>query len=221
MSPEYTVRAKFITFEGMEGSGKTTQVRALQAHYSKKGLKVFVTREPGGTVLGNELRALLLRSRKEPLDPVAELFLIEAARAQHVTRILKDALQTNDLVLCDRYTDASIAYQGGGRGIDRDFISCVNQHASHGIQPDLTVLLDMAPDLAVRRALRRIAKDTGIPEDRFEREERQFHERVREAYLETSRKEPGRFLVVNAAEPPEEMERKILARTDVLLGLAS
>ena len=215
------MQAKFVTFEGIEGSGKTTQVRALEKHYTKKGLKVFTTREPGGTVLGNELRAVLLRRRTEPLDPLAELFLLEAARAQHVAHVLKKALSENDLVLCDRYADASLAYQGGGRGIDPDFVAQANEHATYGISPDLTILLDMATDVAVQRAMTRISKESGIPEDRFEREERAFHERIRQTYLDIARREPNRFAVVDAALPPKEIEKKIIEHLDLLLGARS
>jgi dTMP kinase len=211
------VRALFVTFEGIEGSGKTTQVRALETHYAKAGLKVLITREPGGTELGNEVRPLLVRGRTEPLDPVAELFLLEAARAQLVTRVLKNALDTHDLVLCDRYADASLAYQGGGRGLDRDFIATASRHASRGLTPDLTVLLDMAPPRALARALARIAKGKGAAEDRFEKEELAFHDRVRQTYLDLAKKEPKRFFVLNADDPPREIERKLVARIDTLL----
>ncbi|MFH1263304.1 MAG: dTMP kinase [Pseudomonadota bacterium] len=211
------MRAKFVTFEGIEGSGKSTQVRALEAHYSGKGLRVLTTREPGGTVLGNEIRPLLVRSRTEPLDAAAELFLLEAARAQLVARILTQAFETHDLVLCDRYADASLAYQGGGRGLDLAFVTQANHYATHGFVPDLTVLLDMTPEVSLERALKRIARSTGAAEDRFEKEEIAFHQRVRTTYLDLAKKEPARFLVVDAALPPKEIEGKLTVRIDTLL----
>jgi dTMP kinase len=147
------------------------------------------------------------------VDPSAELFLMEAARAQHVAAVLRRAIAENDLVLCDRYADASLAYQGGGRGLDADFIRRANRFATGGLVPDLTVLLDMDPGAAVGRALARNKREKD-PADRFEREEVPFHERVRRAYLELAHREPGRFLVLPAARAPEEIEREIIGRID-------
>lgn len=207
----------FVTFEGMEGSGKTTQVKALTAHYEKKGLRVFSTREPGGTTLGNELRALLLQSRKEPVDRMAELFMLEAARAQHVSHVLKEALSENDLVFCDRFADASLAYQGGGRKIDLSFVRQANRLATDGLVPDLTFLLDMPIEVGLERALKRIAQESGTPEDRFEREAREFHQRVRDTYLQIAKEEPNRFFVIQADKSPQEIQREIITRIDSMV----
>ncbi len=211
-------RAHFITFEGMEGSGKSTQIRLVARHFELKGKKVFPTREPGGTELGNELRILLLRSRKEPVDMMAELFLMEAARAQHVSHVLRAALAENDLVFCDRFTDATIAYQGGGRGLDQEWIEQMNRKAAAGLVPHLTILLDMPVVAALKRALARMERFRGEKEDRFEREDRAFHEAVRETYLDLARREPERFFVVDGTAKEEMITRDIVHRIDLLLA---
>jgi len=213
-------KAHFVTFEGVEGSGKTTQVRLVAEHYSGRGVSVLTTREPGGTELGNELRALLLQARKEALSPMAELLLMEAARAQHFTHVLSPAMDKYQLVLCDRFTDATLAYQSGGRGLDRDFIALLNEKSADRLHPDLTILLDLSPQEALRRALGRIHRQKnrsadGV-EDRFEQEALSFHERVREAYMDLAKKEPGRFVVVDGTRPIGEVKEAICKRVDLL-----
>ncbi len=205
---------KFITFEGIEGTGKTTQIQKINDHFLKKGMTVFLTREPGGTKLGNELRSLLLEKRSEKVEPLTELFLMEAARAQHVSLVLKKALRENDLILCDRFIDATVAYQSGGRGLDQSLVLKVNEHASFGIRPDLTILLDMPVKTALKRALLRSEKTLGCKEDRFEHETLQFHERVRKTYLELAQSNPKRFLIVDASQPQEQIFLKIIAHVE-------
>ncbi|HLG19915.1 MAG TPA: dTMP kinase [Bdellovibrionota bacterium] len=212
-------RAKFITFEGLEGCGKTTQIRAVEKHFRKIGKKVLATREPGGTDLGNELRSLLLMQRKEPLSSWAELFLMEAARAQHYTHVLRQALDTYDLVLCDRFTDATLAYQGGGRGLDPKTIELLNEKAAPGCRPDLTLFLDLEPRQALKRALTRMSASGGVREDRFENEELAFHTRVRETYLDIARREPKRLCVVDAVGSPETITSTLISRICERLSL--
>lgn len=210
-------RAKFITFEGIEGCGKSTQIREIERAFSARSLKVFVTREPGGTPLGNSLRKILLEGNKDTITPLTELFLMEAARAEHVSTVLLPALKTNDLVLCDRFTDSTVAYQAGGRMIDRAFIERMNLEASQNLVPDVTVLLDLDVKTSLRRAIDRLNTTTSR-EDRFENETALFHERVRNSYLELSRREPTRFFVLNAGLPQEQITRSIVSRVDQLLS---
>lgn len=213
-------KGKFVSLEGMEGSGKTSLTQALGIHYKNKGTRIFLTREPGGTALGNDLRNILLPSYKESLDPVAELFLLEAARAQHVSHVVKKALRQNDLVVTDRFTDSTLAYQGGGRGLPLDLLQTVNQFACFGLKPDLVILLDMVPEKALERAMKRISAKAGKREDRFEREELQFHQRVRNAYQKLANQNPDRFFVVDASKPRQEIENQAVKRIDELLSLS-
>ena len=210
-------RAHFITFEGIEGAGKSTQVRAVEAHYRGAGLSVFYSREPGGSPLSNGIRDVLLRSSGIAIDPISELLLIEAARRQHVVDVLSKALPAHDLVLCDRFTDSSLAYQGGGRRLDLAWIKSLNERAAEGLTPDLTILLDAPVERALSRALARISSDRpGAAEDRFEREDRSFHERVRETYLRVAKDDPKRFLVLDASKPAEELTASIVRKIDLL-----
>ncbi|MFH1017772.1 MAG: dTMP kinase [Pseudomonadota bacterium] len=208
-------RAYFVTLEGTEGVGKSTQLRALTSHFRHKGLRVLVTREPGGSPLSDSIRGVLLKSGGFHIDPVSELLLIEAARRQHVTDVLEKALVQNDLVICDRFTDSTLAYQGGGRQLDLSWLRKLNRWVTGGLVPDLTILLDMPVDSALKRAMKRLAHHRpGEAEDRFEREKRAFHSRVRVTYLGLARAEPARFFVVDASEPPKTITRAILARLE-------
>ncbi len=206
-------RAIFVTLEGTEGVGKSTQLRAVTSHFRRKGLRVFVTREPGGSPLSDSIRGVLLRSSGIRIDAISELLLIEAARRQHVTDVLEKAISEYDLVLCDRFTDSTLAYQGGGRRLDLPWLKKLNRWVTGGLTPDLTILLDMPVKPALDRAMARLArKPKGRAEDRFERERKAFHFRVRETYLRLARKEPARFFVVDASDPPKKITRAILAR---------
>jgi len=211
-------RGKFVAFEGLEGSGKTTQVHAVGKHFLERGKRVLMTREPGGTGLGDELRAVLLRSRKESLSPMAELLLMEAARAQHFEHVIKNALVEKELILCDRFTDATMAYQGGGRGIDPACIHQLNKYAAPGVRRDLVVFLDLPPKIAIERALQRISRADGVPEDRFEREKMEFHERVRNVYLNLAKKDEDLFFVVDATKNPAKITNQIIERITTVLG---
>jgi dTMP kinase len=185
---------RFITFEGIEGAGKSTLQRALAAALRERGKTVCATREPGGTPLAEDIRALVLARRKEPTPPAAELLLMFAARAAHVETLIRPALARGEWVLCDRFSDASLAYQGGGRGLNSHDIEALMQIAHPGLQPDLTLLLDLAPELGLQRV--RSRRETG---DRFEDETLEFFARIRATYLMMAKREPNRIKVLDAS----------------------
>lgn len=203
-----TLRGKFITFEGTEGTGKTTQIRLLQEHLHLQGFSVLVTREPGGTRVGEQVRAVLLEQTSVPLDARAELLLMFAARAQHLAETVYPALRDGAWVLCDRFTDASYAYQGGGRGISDSDIKQIESVVHPGFQPDLTIVLACALETALQRVSSRGKKD------RFECEPRDFFERVHAAYLKLARRDPKRFAVIDAEPEIEEVALRIRQTVD-------
>lgn len=188
----------FVTFEGIEGSGKTTQLRRAAAWLRSRGGRPLVTREPGGTPLGKRLRKALLHGHTH-VDPAAELLLMVADRRQHLTETIEPALAEGRVVLCDRYADASRAYQGAGRGLGVDLVDRLHSELCPRV-PRRTYLFDCPVPLALARVAGRRVKA-----DRFEREERAFHEKVRRAYLALAAREPKRFLVLDAARAPEEV----------------
>ncbi len=183
----------FITFEGVEGCGKSTQLRLLDERLRAEGRDVRATREPGGTPLGERLRALLLDGARAPIDPIAEWLLFEADRRQHLAEVIRPALAAGAWILCDRFSDSTEAYQSAGRGLDADFVDAVDSRVRDGIRPDLTLLYDLDVAEGIARTRRRDAR-----EDRFESEELAFHERVRQRFLEIARREPRRVAVVPA-----------------------
>ena len=191
---------RFITFEGGDGSGKTTQLQALESYLTALGKSCLSTREPGGTSVGKLLRKILLEVGKPRITSATELFLYLADRAQHIHEVIIPALEQGKIVLCDRHTDSTLAYQGYGRGIDLQLLRRLNDLASHGIKPDLTLLLDCPVEIGLSRTTQRRSQiGAGQSEDRFEREELEFHERVRTGFLELARAEPARFRIINAA----------------------
>lgn len=194
---------KFITIEGTEGVGKSTNLAFVRDWLHARGLEVVVTREPGGTPLAEELRELLLAPRREPVDATAELLLIFAARAQHIAAVVKPALARGAWVLSDRFTDATYAYQGGGRGLDKTVIGELEQLVQGELRPDLTLILDIDPAQGLARAAERGELD------RFEQEDIAFFERVRRAYRERADDAPGRYAVVDAGQPLEQVQREI------------
>lgn len=200
----------FITFEGPEGSGKTTQLHLLAGVLKKYRIPHIVTREPGGSSLSTQLRRWILNKLDYNLMPRTELLLFLADRAQHVGEVVEPALGEGKVVLCDRYSDSTLAYQGGGRGFDMGLLKALNGAAT-GLKPDLTVLFDLPVEVGLRRALGR-----GQGKDRMERESLKFHRNVRRVYLETARKEKGRFIVVDANQSREstyqEMIEKLIDR---------
>lgn len=191
----------FITFEGIEGCGKTTQIRMLAERLKEAGRRVTLTREPGGCAIADKIRGILLDADNRAMLPHAELLLYAAARAQHVGEVVKPALDKGGVVLCDRFTDATIAYQSSGRGIGRKTVDTLNSLACGDVRPDLTVLIDCDPVLGLERARRRIEASSGPREERFELEALAFHQRVREEYLALAAEEPHRFLTVNGSDP--------------------
>jgi dTMP kinase len=190
-------RGRFITIEGGEGVGKSTQISAVRDLLSVRGLEVVVTREPGGTPRAERLREILLERSTEPMPPACELLLMFAARATHLENLIRPALERGAWVVCDRFTDATYAYQGGGRGVDPQQIALLERLVQRELQPDLVVLLDAPVELGEARAAVRNAKAGSS--DRFEQERREFRERVRAAYLERADAEPTRYSVVDAS----------------------
>jgi dTMP kinase len=202
---------RFITFEGVDGSGKTTQLKTLENHLIARGKSCISTREPGGTSLGRLVRQALLEVGKQPITSPAELFLYLADRAQHVQEVIVPALEQGKVVLCDRYTDSTLAYQGYGRGIDLELLRSLTDIASRGVRPDLTLLFDCPIEIGLSRTLQRQSQATTKRnrEDRFEREKIEFHENVRKGFLELARAEPQRFRIINAARSDAEVGQEI------------
>jgi dTMP kinase len=190
--------AYFITLEGIEGCGKSTQAEILsRALHEETGCPVVMTREPGGCPIANKIRAILLDADNRALVPLAELLLYAAARAQHVAEVIRPALAEGKIVLCDRFTDATTAYQGYGRALDLPLIENLAHLATGGLTPDLTILLDCPEEVGLNRAMARINASSGAREERFELESLRFHHAVREGYLNLAADHPERFIVVD------------------------
>lgn len=201
----------FITLEGMEGCGKSTQCALLVEHFTRLGFDVLRTLEPGGSVLGKELRRILLDPANSDLSPVSELFLYLADRAQHVGTVIRPALAQDRVVICDRFADSTVVYQGYGRGLEPSLLRQLNDTAVQGLWPDATVLLDLDPEQGLRRALaRNMRENKARTEGRFEAESLAFHTRVREGYLTWAALNRERFLVVDADRTPEQVFTAIL-----------
>ena len=221
------VRGRFITFEGLDGCGKSTQLEKLSSFLSKEGLPVRVTREPGGTPTGDKIRQLLLDTNTSALAPLAELALMFASRAQHIKEVIQPALAEGRIVLCDRFTDSSEAYQGGGRKLGSEPVLDLHRVLCGDLQPDLTILMDSDVAASVERARRRnktrAAGKAGAERDenRFEQESRAFFGRVRQAYLAIAAREPQRVVVVDARGTPEETHRQIVSVVRRKLKLAA
>ena len=204
---------KFITLEGIDGCGKTTQIELLQQYLRERGFTVETTREPGGTVLAEAIRCLLLEPRYGPVEARAEVFLYAAARAQHVAERIQPALQAGKLVLCDRYVDSSIAYQGYGRGLGAELVRQVNDLATGGLRPDLTLVLDVAVEVGLKRRRSHTAAD------RLEQEDLDFYRRVRQSYRELASQEPERVYLIDASRPPQAVWAQIKKTVDTLTWL--
>lgn len=206
----------FITFEGPEGAGKSSQIRMLAEALTASGREVVTTREPGGTPLAEEIREVVKTHHLgEPVHPVTELLLMEAARSQHVSEVILPALRAGKIVLCDRFFDSTTAYQGGGRGLDREAVEMLNSFAALSVVPDLTILMDLPPEHGFARASRRV--ETQGEYDRFEAEDLAFHRRVRDAFLAIAAKFPERVKVVNADRDREAIRRDIWELADELV----
>ncbi|HUP62995.1 MAG TPA: dTMP kinase [Thermoanaerobaculia bacterium] len=199
----------FITFEGIEGSGKTTQQQRVAEHLRARGRTVIITKEPGGTPLADRIRAILLDSANV-IDPIAEVFLFAASRRQHTTEVIQPALARGEVVLCDRYADSTLAYQGFGRVIDLDRLRMLNHWATNALVPHLTLLFDLPEEVGLRRANARNAVAVQ-DEGRFEAEDLRFHRRVREGYLAMAVAEPKRYVAIDGDGSVDEVFARTLA----------
>jgi dTMP kinase len=200
-----SARGHFITFEGIDGAGKSTQIDFVAARLRERGIDVVVTREPGGTEIGEALRELVLR---QPMAARTETLLVFAARAQHVEQVIVPALAAGRWVVCDRFTDATYAYQSGGRGVPEAAVEALERWVHPDLQPDLTFLFDVAPEVAAQRL------SAARAADRFEAEQRDFFARVRAVYLERARRFPARFVVLDGTQPAETVRARLVEALD-------
>ncbi len=208
----------FITFEGPEGAGKSTQIKLLSDYLAKRGFAVVATREPGGTPLAEELRAVVKNHRgPEMMHPMTELLLIEAARSQHVREVILPALHAGQAVLCDRYTDSSLAYQGGGRKLSDESIRLLNDLASSETRPDLTILFHLDPEHGFARTRNRA--ETQGEYDRFELENNTFHRQVMDRFLALAAEEPRRIKIIDAAGTIEHIHQNIVKLVDAFIAV--
>ncbi|NOQ94077.1 MAG: dTMP kinase [Methylophaga sp.] len=198
------MKSLFISIEGIEGAGKSTQLAFIQRYLSENGKQLKVTREPGGTELGEAIRTLLLTPTETGMAVDTELLLMFSARAEHVAQVIKPALERGEWVLSDRFTDATFAYQGGGRGIEQQRINELAQWTLNGLQPDLTLLFDLPVELGQQRVL---SRNQGV--DRFEQEKVDFFQKVRNCYLERAEKEPQRIKIIDASQSIAEIEHQL------------
>lgn len=210
----------FITFEGPDGSGKSTQLTLLADWLRGHGMDVLVTREPGGTAIGDRVRAILLDPLCKEMVAEAEVLLYSAARAQHIGEVIQPQLARGGAVLCDRFADSSMAYQGYGRGLDRDTLAVITRFATSGLRPDLVVYLDIAVEAGLRRKML-YANDDASQWNRIEQEARAFHERVREGYLTMAAADPARWLLVDADQPVDAVQASVRERVGAFLRLAA
>ena len=200
----------FITFEGIEGCGKTTQVNLLVDFLEKENISCIKTLEPGGTDIGQGIRKILLNSKNTHLAPLTELILYAADRAQHVSEVVKPALDQGKWVICDRFFDATVAYQGFGRGMDTELIDFLNSQAAAGVSPDLTILMDCPEDIGLKRALERNKTQNMEDQGRFEKEKMEFHRKVRGGYLNLAEKYKDRFRIIDASRSVDEVRNEII-----------
>lgn len=210
--------AMFISLEGGEGAGKTTQIVGLAGVLAERGLKCILTREPGGTDLGKKIRALLLNPENAGMAPETELLLYMADRAEHVSAVIRPALADGRTVLCDRFFDATLVYQGAARGLSPEWTAQLHAMVFAGLKPDLTLLLDLPPEVGLARARRQLEKGARpVRESRFEEETFAFHQRVREGYLELARRQPERFRVIDAAQDEARVRQEIRGAVEAFL----
>jgi dTMP kinase len=196
----------FISLEGIEGSGKTTQIERLAQYLESNGMECLTTRQPGGTDIGKNIRSILLDPSNHNLQPMAELLLYLADRAQHIDEIIKPALTAGKTVICDRYFDATVVYQGHARGLHIDLLLELHRLLFDNLKPDITLLLDLSPQLGLKRAWRQLDSGQRVGyESRFENEALPFHEKVRAGYLELARLEPQRYRVLDATRSPDQV----------------
>ena len=200
----------FITLEGIEGSGKSTQILHVFNFLNKLGLKCVITREPGGTRIGRKIRSILLDPESSAMNPAAELLLYTADRVQHIQEIILPMIEGGSIVICDRYFDATLAYQGVARGLDMSLIQDLHKLICRNLKPDLTFLLDLTPDTGLLRAWKQLKSGSRTDtESRFENETLAFHERVRAGYLAIAEKEPERFRIIDASQSQDQVQAQI------------
>ena len=201
---------KLITFEGIEGSGKSTQIKLVAEYFVEKNVPIIVTQEPSGTDIGRKIGSILFNSEHYYMCAETEMFLFCAARAQHVREKIMPALEQNKVVLCDRFSDATYAYQGAGRGLDHEFIRLINDYSALYLKPDLTLLFDLPVEIGLQRATdrnNRLKEPSSI--DRFERENIDFHQRIREGYLNILRNDPQRFRLIDANRDVNAIQEEV------------
>lgn len=218
----YPSMNRLITFEGIEGCGKTTQIKMAGDYLAAAGVPFIITEEPGGTPLGKKIREILLNRWPSPLpiSPASELLLFFAARSQHVVDVILPALKEGKWILCDRFLDATLAYQGFGRGLDIDFIKSLHDFLSASLKPALTILLDLPVDVGLRRAMDRIAhseREGAALEDRFEREEAGFLQKIRDGYLSLAKEEPMRYRIIDASRDIRTVHREVCDELDAFM----
>jgi dTMP kinase len=204
-----------ITFEGGEGAGKTTLMEKLFVHLQSQNIPILQTRAPGGTVIGKAIRSLVLDHREQTLSKRAELLLYLSDRAQHVDEVILPALKRNEVILCDRFNDSTVAYQGGARGFDEEWVRTLCTFACEGVNPDLTLYLDLDPRVGFARI-----QQAGMSKDRIESEAIEFHEKIRRAFHQIAQKEPKRFHLLDASRSPEEVFQQAVEKIDALLQSA-
>lgn len=201
----------FISFEGIEGSGKTTQIHHMEKFFQNNGQDCVITREPGGTRIGEKIRAILLDPESKDMDPLTELLLYTADRAQHIKEFVSPFLSAGKTVLCDRFYDATVVYQGFARGLDIGLIDKLHNLLFENLKPDITILLDLPPEKGLSRAWKQIETgDRKNVETRFEEEKLSFHNKVRSGYLDLARLEPGRFRVIDASMDENQVRNEII-----------
>ena len=210
---------KLITFEGIEGSGKSTQMRLVARHLAEKNVPLLITQEPSGTDIGKKIGGILFNREHHYMCAETEVFLFCAARAQHVREIIMPALNENRTVLCDRFSDATYAYQGEARGLNLEFIKTINDYSALGLKPNLTLLFDLPVETGLKRATDRdnLLEDSSFT-DRFERESLNFHNKVREGYLDIFRREPARFRLIDATRDVETIQQEVLRHVTEFIG---
>ena len=210
---------RLITFEGIEGSGKSTQMRLVGQHLIEKNIPLLITQEPSGTDIGRKIGGILFNRGHYYMCAETEAFLFCAARAQHVREMILPALKENKTVLCDRFSDATYAYQGAARGLDPDFIRVINDYSAMGLKPNLTLLFDLPVEIGLKRAADRdnLLKDSSFT-DRFERESLKFHNKVREGYLDIFRSEPERFRLIDATRDVDTIQQEVIRHITEFIG---
>jgi len=207
----------FITFEGIEGCGKSTQARRVARRLQFEGIQAVLTLEPGGTAIGATIRNILLSSQNRQLSSLAELLLYAADRTQHVAEVIEPALKSGKWVISDRFMDATVVYQGYARGQDMSFIHLLNEKATHGLRPDKTFLLDCPVEVGLARAMKREKESQLQGQDRFEQEKRAFHDAVRQGYLTLASREPDRIAVLDGTRGPDLLEEQVMDLLSVFL----